>query len=171
RHLLDDVERVAAIATGVSVGGHGEASVPTPSLSADQPILMGRLARRRKGAYRSRSAERGGLMKVRKAVIPAAGLGTRFLPATKAQPKVMLPVIDVPAIQLVVEEAARAGIDDVLIVTGRGQRAIEDHFDRNLELERFLEDKAKFDELKRIRQISDVAEVHYIRQKEALGLG
>jgi len=110
-------------------------------------------------------------MKVRKAVIPAAGLGTRFLPATKAQPKVMLPVIDVPAIQLVVEEAARAGIDDVLIVTGRGQRAIEDHFDRNLELERFLEDKRKFDELKRIRQISDMAEVHYIRQKEALGLG
>jgi UTP--glucose-1-phosphate uridylyltransferase len=110
-------------------------------------------------------------MKVRKAVIPAAGLGTRFLPATKAQPKVMLPVIDVPAIQLVVEEAARAGIDDVLIVTGRGQRAIEDHFDRNLELERFLEDKQKFDELKRIRQISDMAEVHYIRQKEALGLG
>jgi UTP--glucose-1-phosphate uridylyltransferase len=110
-------------------------------------------------------------MKVRKAVIPAAGLGTRFLPATKAQPKVMLPVIDVPAIQLVVEEAARAGIDDVLIVTGRGQRAIEDHFDRNLELERFLEDKQKFDELKRIRQISDMADVHYIRQKEALGLG
>jgi UTP--glucose-1-phosphate uridylyltransferase len=110
-------------------------------------------------------------MKVRKAVIPAAGLGTRFLPATKAQPKVMLPVIDVPAIQLVVEEAARAGIDDVLIITGRGQRAIEDHFDRNLELERFLEDKQKFDELKRIRQISDMAEVHYNRQKEALGLG
>jgi UTP--glucose-1-phosphate uridylyltransferase len=110
-------------------------------------------------------------MKVRKAVIPAAGLGTRFLPATKAQPKVMLPLIDVPAIQLVVEEAARAGIDDVLIVTGRGQRAIEDHFDRNLELERFLEDKQKFDELKRIRQISDMADVHYIRQKEALGLG
>ena len=110
-------------------------------------------------------------MKVRKAVIPAAGLGTRFLPATKAQPKVMLPVIDVPAIQLVVEEAARAGIEDVLIITGRGQRAIEDHFDRNLELEHFLEDKAKFDELKRIRQISDMAEVHYIRQKEALGLG
>ena len=110
-------------------------------------------------------------MKVRKAVIPAAGLGTRFLPATKAQPKVMLPVIDVPAIQLVVEEAARAGNEDVLIITGRGQRAIEDHFDRNLELEHFLEDKAKFDELKRIRQISDMAEVHYIRQKEALGLG
>ena len=110
-------------------------------------------------------------MKVRKAVIPAAGLGTRFLPATKAQPKVMLPVIDVPAIQLVVEEAARAGLDDVLIVTGRGQRAIEDHFDRSIELERFLESKGKFEELKKIRQISDMAEVHYIRQQEALGLG
>jgi UTP--glucose-1-phosphate uridylyltransferase len=110
-------------------------------------------------------------VKVRKAVIPAAGLGTRFLPATKAQPKVMLPVIDVPAIQLVVEEAARAGLDDVLIVTGRGQRAIEDHFDRSIELERFLESKGKFEELKKIRQISDMAEVHYIRQQEALGLG
>jgi UTP--glucose-1-phosphate uridylyltransferase len=110
-------------------------------------------------------------MKVRKAVIPAAGLGTRFLPATKAQPKVMLPVIDVPAIQLVVEEAVRAGIDDVLIVTGRGQQQIEDHFDRNLELERFLEERSKFDELKKIRQIAEMAEFHYVRQKEALGLG
>src|SRR5262249_41670870 len=127
-------------------------------------------------AYRSpssgtRGLDEGAAMKVRKAVIPAAGLGTRFLPATKAQPKVMLPVIDVPAIQLVGEEAARAGIDDVLIVTGRSQREIEDHFDRNLELERFLEEKQKFDELKRIRQIAELADVHYIRQKEALGLG
>jgi UTP--glucose-1-phosphate uridylyltransferase len=110
-------------------------------------------------------------VKVRKAVIPAAGIGTRFLPATKAQPKVMLPVIDVPAIQLVVEEAVRAGIDDVLIVTGRGQRAIEDHFDRSIELEAFLEDRGKFDELKTIRHISEIADIHYIRQKEALGLG
>jgi UTP--glucose-1-phosphate uridylyltransferase len=110
-------------------------------------------------------------VKVRKAVIPAAGIGTRFLPATKAQPKVMLPVIDVPAIQLVVEEAARAGIDDVLIITGRGQRAIEDHFDRSIELEAFLEDRGKFDELKTIRHISEIADIHYIRQKEALGLG
>lgn len=110
-------------------------------------------------------------MRVRKAVIPAAGLGTRFLPATKAQPKVMLPVIDVPALQLVVEEAARAGIEDVLIVTGRGQSAVEDHFDRSLELEAFLESKGKFDELKTIRQISDIAQIHYVRQKEALGLG
>jgi UTP--glucose-1-phosphate uridylyltransferase len=110
-------------------------------------------------------------VKVRKAVIPAAGLGTRFLPATKAQPKVMLPVIDVPSIQLVVEEAARAGIEDVLIVIGRGQRAIEDHFDRSMELEAFLESKGKFDELKTIRQVSEIAEIHYVVQQEALGLG
>ena len=110
-------------------------------------------------------------MKVRKGVIPAAGLGTRFLPATKAQPKAMLPVVDTPAIQLVVEEAVRAGIEDILIVTGRGQTAIEDHFDRSIELEQFLESKGKFDELKMIRQISDIAEIHVIRQKEALGLG
>ena len=114
--------------------------------------------------------ERGGV-KVRKAVIPAAGLGTRFLPATKAQPKVMLPVIDVPAIQLVVEEAVRAGIEDVLIVVGRGQSSIGDHFDRSIELERFLEEKGKFDLLKQIRQIADMVQVHYVRQKEALGLG
>ncbi len=110
-------------------------------------------------------------MRVRKAVIPAAGLGTRFLPATKATPKAMLPVIDVPAIQLVVEEAVRAGLDDVLIVAGRNQDSIEDHFDRSLELEAFLESKGKFDELKTIRQISDMARVHTVRQQEALGLG
>jgi UTP--glucose-1-phosphate uridylyltransferase len=110
-------------------------------------------------------------MKVRKAVIPAAGLGTRFLPATKAQPKVMLPVVDVPSIQLVVEEAARAGIEDVLIVIGRGQRAIEGHFDRSMELEAFLESKGKFDELKTIRQVSEIAEIHYVVQQEAHGLG
>jgi UTP--glucose-1-phosphate uridylyltransferase len=110
-------------------------------------------------------------MKVRKGVIPAAGLGTRFLPATKAQPKVMLPVIDVPAIQLVVEEAARAGIEDVLIVIGPGQRSIEDHFDRSNELERFLESKGKFDELKTIRHVSEIADIHYVVQQDALGLG
>src|SRR5438034_524476 len=110
-------------------------------------------------------------VKIHKAVIPAAGLGTRFLPATKAQPKVMLPVIDVPALQLGWEEAVRAGIDDILIVTGRGQRAIEDHFDRSIELERFLEEKGKFDELKLVRQIAELAQVHYVRQKEASGLG
>ena len=110
-------------------------------------------------------------MKVRKAVIPAAGLGTRFLPATKAQPKVMLPIIDVPSIQLVVEEAVRAGIEDVLIVTGRGQHSIEDHFDRSVELEVFLEEKGKFEELKRVREISEMAKVGFVRQQEALGLG
>ncbi len=110
-------------------------------------------------------------MRVRKAVIPVAGFGTRFLPATKAQPKAMLPVIDVPAIQLVVEEAARAGLDDVLLVGGRDQSSIEDHFDRSPELEGFLEAKGKHDELKLIRAISELAQMHTIRQKEALGLG
>lgn len=110
-------------------------------------------------------------VKVRKAVIPVAGFGTRFLPATKSQPKAMLPVIDVPAIQLVVEEAARAGLDDVLIVGGRGQVAIEDHFDRAPELEAFLEAKGKDDQLKAIRAIADLAQVHMVRQKEPLGLG
>ncbi|MDP9297915.1 MAG: UTP--glucose-1-phosphate uridylyltransferase GalU [Actinomycetota bacterium] len=110
-------------------------------------------------------------MDVRKAVIPAAGLGTRFLPATKAVPKEMLPIVDTPAIQFVVEEAVRAGITDVLIVTGRGKGPIEDHFDRSVELEVFLEEKGKFDELKQVVAISDMAEIHYIRQKEAAGLG
>jgi UTP--glucose-1-phosphate uridylyltransferase len=110
-------------------------------------------------------------MKVTKAVIPAAGLGTRFLPATKAQPKEMLPVVDTPAIQYVVEEAARAGLNDVLIVTGRGKRSIEDHFDRSVELERFLEAKGSFDDLKMVEAIADVAAIHYIRQGDPLGLG
>lgn len=110
-------------------------------------------------------------MKLRKAVIPAAGLGTRFLPATKAQPKEMLPLIDKPAIQYVVEEAVRAGLTEILIVTGRGKRSIEDHFDRSLELEHFLESRGKFEELKLVREISEMAEIHYIRQKDPLGLG
>jgi len=110
-------------------------------------------------------------MKVKKAVIPAAGLGTRFLPATKAQPKEMLPVVDKPSIQYVVEEAVRAGLTDILIVTGRGKRSIEDHFDRSFELEYYLETKGKFDELKEVRQISEMASIHYIRQRDPLGLG
>jgi UTP--glucose-1-phosphate uridylyltransferase len=110
-------------------------------------------------------------MKVRKAVIPAAGLGTRFLPATKSQPKEMLPVVDKPAIQYVVEEAVRAGLDDILIITGRGKRTIEDHFDRSIELEARLERSGKFDELKQVREISDMAKIHYIRQPEPMGLG
>ncbi len=110
-------------------------------------------------------------MKVRKAVIPAAGLGTRFLPATKAQPKEMLPVLDKPAIQYVVEEAMRAGIDDVLIISGRGKRSIEDHFDRSLELEIYLKDKGKEDLLADVHEISERVSIHYIRQRDPLGLG
>ena len=110
-------------------------------------------------------------MPVRKAVIPAAGLGTRFLPATKAQQKAMLPVVDKPSIQYVVEEAVRAGLTDILIVTGRGNRSLEDHFDRSFELEHFLESKGKFDELKQVQEISNMASIHYIRQKDPLGLG
>jgi UTP--glucose-1-phosphate uridylyltransferase len=108
---------------------------------------------------------------VRKAVIPAAGLGTRFLPATKAQPKEMLPVVDKPAIQYVVEEAVRAGIDDILIITGRGKRSLEDHFDRSIELEVALEASGKHDQLSEVRGLADLADIHYVRQGEALGLG
>jgi UTP--glucose-1-phosphate uridylyltransferase len=110
-------------------------------------------------------------VKIRKAVIPAAGLGTRFLPASKAQPKEMLPVVDKPAIQYVVEEAVRAGLEDILIITGRGKGAIEDHFDRAWELEGVLAEKGKKDELAEVRAISEMAEVFYIRQKMPLGLG
>jgi UTP--glucose-1-phosphate uridylyltransferase len=110
-------------------------------------------------------------MKVKKAVIPAAGLGTRFLPATKAQPKEMLPVLDKPAIQYVVEEAVRAGIPDILIISGRGKRSIEDHFDRSFELEYYLESKGKQAELDQIRSVSGLATIHYIRQRDPLGLG
>jgi UTP--glucose-1-phosphate uridylyltransferase len=104
-------------------------------------------------------------------VLPAAGLGTRFLPATKAQPKEMLPLVDKPLIQYVVEEAVAAGIEDIIIVTGRGKSAIEDHFDVSFELERFLEDRGQKEELARVRAISDLIQVSYVRQKEALGLG
>ncbi|MZP29543.1 UTP--glucose-1-phosphate uridylyltransferase GalU [Heliobacterium undosum] len=109
--------------------------------------------------------------KVRKAIIPAAGLGTRFLPATKAQPKEMLPIIDKPTIQFIIEEAIAAGIEDILIVTGRNKRAIEDHFDRSVELEVFLEEREKWELLDTVRQIGSLADIHYVRQKEPLGLG
>jgi UTP--glucose-1-phosphate uridylyltransferase len=109
--------------------------------------------------------------KVRKAVFPAAGLGTRFLPATKAQPKEMLPLVDKPIIQYGVEEAVAAGCDQILIVTGRGKSAIEDHFDVSYELEKMLEERGKTDLLKIVRQISDLIHIAYVRQKEALGLG
>jgi UTP--glucose-1-phosphate uridylyltransferase len=110
-------------------------------------------------------------VKVQKAVIPAAGLGTRFLPATKAQPKEMLPVVDKPAIQYVVEEAVRTGITDILIVTGRGKRTLEDHFDRSFELEHYLESSGKHEDLKAVREISEMASIHYIRQANPAGLG
>jgi len=108
---------------------------------------------------------------VTKAVIPAAGLGTRFLPATKAQPKEMLPVVDKPAIQYVVEEAVSAGIDDILIITGRSKRSLEDHFDRNFELEYYLEERGKTEELREIRALAEMADIHFVRQGEPLGLG
>src|ERR1700760_1537631 len=110
-------------------------------------------------------------MKVRKAIFPAAGLGTRFLPATKAQPKEMLPLVDKPIIQYGVEEALAAGCDQIVIITGRGKSAIEDHFDVSYELEKMLEEKGKTELLKIVRQISDMIFVAYVRQKEALGLG
>jgi UTP--glucose-1-phosphate uridylyltransferase len=109
--------------------------------------------------------------KVRKAVFPAAGLGTRFLPATKASPKEMLPLVDKPLIQYVVEEAVASGIESVIIVTGRGKASIEDHFDVSFELEKLLEERGKTEELKAMRAISEMARVSYVRQQEALGLG
>jgi UTP--glucose-1-phosphate uridylyltransferase len=110
-------------------------------------------------------------MKIKKAIIPAAGLGTRFLPATKAQPKEMLPIVDKPTIQYIVEEAAESGIEDIIIVSGRGKRAIEDHFDKSYELEETLEKRGKLEILNEIRDISSLANIHYIRQKEPKGLG
>lgn len=110
-------------------------------------------------------------MKIRKAIIPAAGLGTRFLPATKAQPKEMLPIVDKPTIQYIVEEAVQSGIEDIMIISGRGKRAIEDHFDKSYELEETLAKKEKWDRLEEIQSISNLANIHYIRQKEPKGLG
>src|SRR5699024_11172341 len=110
-------------------------------------------------------------MKVRKAIIPAAGLGTRFLPATKAQPKEMLPIVDKPTLQYIVEEAVESGIEEILIVTGRNKSAIENHFDKSVELELELEKSGKDDLLKVSRGISDMINIHYIRQKEPKGLG
>ena len=110
-------------------------------------------------------------MRIRKAVIPAAGLGTRFLPVTKVQPKEMLPIIDVPTIQHVVEEVVEAGIKEILIITGRGKQAIEDHFDKNPELEDLLKQKGKTAELNEVCRLNDLADIFYVRQKEPLGLG
>ena len=108
---------------------------------------------------------------IKKAVIPAAGLGTRFLPATKAQPKEMLPIVDKPTIQYIIEEAVESGIEDIIIVTGRSKRAIEDHFDKSVELELLLERTGKHEMLEVVENISNLVDIHYVRQKEPLGLG
>lgn len=110
-------------------------------------------------------------MKIKKAIIPAAGLGTRFLPATKAMPKEMLPIVDKPTIQYIVEEAIESGIEDIIIVTGRGKRAIEDHFDHSDTLEKILYEKGKFELLEEVQKSSKLVDIHYIRQKEPKGLG
>jgi UTP--glucose-1-phosphate uridylyltransferase len=110
-------------------------------------------------------------LNIKKAIIPAAGLGTRFLPATKAQPKEMLPIVDKPTIQYIVEEAVASGIEDIIIISGRNKRAIEDHFDKSYELEEHLYHKGDFDILEGLQQISNLANIHYIRQKEPRGLG
>ncbi|MFD1707990.1 UTP--glucose-1-phosphate uridylyltransferase GalU [Siminovitchia sediminis] len=109
--------------------------------------------------------------RIRKAIIPAAGLGTRFLPATKAMPKEMLPIVDKPTIQYIVEEAMESGIEDIIIVTGKGKRAIEDHFDHSFELEQNLIEKGKFELLTQVQKSSKLVDIHYIRQKEPKGLG
>lgn len=111
------------------------------------------------------------MSKIKKAIIPAAGLGTRFLPATKAMPKEMLPILDTPTIQYIVEEAARAGIEDIIIVTGKHKRAIENHFDNQKELESTLKDKGKLDLLEKVQHSTDLANIFYVRQKEQKGLG
>jgi UTP--glucose-1-phosphate uridylyltransferase len=111
------------------------------------------------------------MQKVKKAIIPAAGLGTRFLPATKAMPKEMLPIVDKPTIQYIVEEAIESGIEDIIIVTGKGKRSIEDHFDNAFELEQNLQEKGKLELLEIVRETSKMVDIHYIRQKEPKGLG
>lgn len=111
------------------------------------------------------------LKKIRKAIIPAAGLGTRFLPATKAQPKEMLPIVDKPTIQYIIEEAIDSGIEEILIITGRNKKCIEDHFDKSVELEMELEKNNKKEMLEMVKNISNMADIHFIRQKEPKGLG
>ena len=110
-------------------------------------------------------------MKVKKAIIPAAGLGTRFLPATKAQPKEMLPIVDKPTIQYIIEEAVKSGIEQILIITGRNKKSIEDHFDKSFELEAQLKESGKDELLELVQDISNMVDIHYIRQKEPKGLG
>jgi UTP--glucose-1-phosphate uridylyltransferase len=150
-----------------------------PALNAQGVICigMGRFAgctrRTHSAAGRTGARSLGGRlsMRIRKAIIPAAGLGTRFLPATKAMPKEMLPIIDKPGIQYIVEEAVASGIEDILIVTGKGKRAIEDHFDSSYELEQILGRSGKLELLSEVRKATELTDIHYIRQKEPKGLG
>ena len=107
-------------------------------------------------------------MTIKKAVIPVGGLGTRFLPATKAQPKEMLPIVDKPAVQYIVEEAVKSGIESIIFITGRNKKSIEDHFDKSIELEQMLEEKHKFNMLKEVQTISSIASIHYIWSKRAV---
>lgn len=141
--------------------GTGDCSVTIDGADAGEQVA----------ANREGSIGEQPMSRVTKAVIPAAGLGTRFLPATKAQPKEMLPVVDKPAIQYVVEEAVAAGIDDILIITGRNKRSLEDHFDRNFELEYQLQSKGKTGDLAEVVELAELADIHFVRQGEPLGLG
>jgi UTP--glucose-1-phosphate uridylyltransferase len=134
-------------------------------------IIQGKAGAKISASHHAGTQEPPMKMRVRKAVFPAAGLGTRFLPATKAQPKEMLPLVDKPIIQYGVEEALAAGCDQIIIITGRGKTAIEDHFDVSYELEKMLEERGKTELLSIVRQISDMIHVAYVRQKEAMGLG
>ena len=155
----------ARVTTAISSACNRPRRLPPPSPSSYNISNM------MPDSDRRLSPDRRKVRTVRKAVFPAAGLGTRFLPATKAQPKEMLPLVDKPIIQYGVEEALAAGCDQIIIITGRGKSAIEDHFDTSYELETMLEQKGKLDLLKIVRQISDMIYVSYVRQKEALGLG
>src|SRR5437867_3030621 len=157
--------------------GEGGAGRPRRRRDRAAPAHQGGLRSRGAGAGRAASCHLpqttgGAVMSVvSKAVFPAAGLGTRFLPATKAQPKEMLPLVDKPTIQYVVEEAVASGLEEIILVTGRNKRAIEDHFDAAFELEYYLQDRGKMEELAQIKTISELASVSYVRQKEPLGLG
>src|SRR3954451_3011152 len=148
-----------------------ESFVPMQGSAITYAIYLWELSNYHIGTFERGKIEAMSAAKVRKAVFPAAGLGTRFLPATKAQPKEMLPVVDKPLIQYGVEEAMHSGIQNIIIVTGRGKSSIEDHFDVSFELEQLLESKNKTEMLSMVRSISDMIDVAYVRQKEALGLG
>ncbi len=170
RPLRRDGGGTATLGQGRSGRARGRGVRPQ---APDQGSFRSRWARagRSPAGHLPQAAGGAGMTRVRKAVFPAAGLGTRFLPATKAQPKEMLPLVDKPTIQYVVEEAVASGLDEIILVTGRNKRAIEDHFDAAFELEYYLQDRGKVEELAQIKTISEMASVSYVRQKEPLGLG